>query len=73
MNTPTLWLLTTEYNDYDQYGEYFVELYSEFPTYDQLKEAGVDSKSLERVKTLGGGRSDKMEDQWWHLKRYQPK
>jgi len=27
-----IWLLTTEYNQYDQYGEYFVAAFEEFPT-----------------------------------------
>lgn len=74
-----VWLLTTEYNAYDQFGEYFLEMFAEFPTFEQLREAvgkdkpwyGVSDDLLVHIKN-GGGRQA-TEDQWFHLKRYTPK
>lgn len=65
----SVWILTTEHNDYDQHGEYFVEVFKEYPTLDQLRFAGVEEDSLSHVKQ-GGGRTDKYEDQWWHLRKH---
>jgi hypothetical protein len=31
-----VWILTTEYNDYDQHGAYFVAWWPKKPTYEQL-------------------------------------
>lgn len=33
-----MWILTEEYNDYSQHGEYFVAAWLEKPTSEQLKE-----------------------------------
>ena len=65
----SVWILTTEHNDYDQHGEYFVEVFKECPTLDQLRFAGVEGDSLSHVKQ-GGGRTDKYEDQWWYLRKH---
>ena len=65
----SVWVLTTEHNDHDQHGEYFVEVFREYPTFEQLEVAGVDSESLPHVKQ-GGGRTEKYEDQWWHLRKH---
>lgn len=32
----TVWILTEEYNDYDQHGEYFVAVFADKPTTEQL-------------------------------------
>lgn len=65
----SVWVLTTEYNDYDQHGEYFVAVFEEYPTLAQLQSAGVEEDFLSHVKQ-GGGRTDKYEDQWWHLRKH---
>lgn len=62
----TVWILTEEFNDYDQHGEYFVAVFGNKPTHSQLTEAGVERTSLHHV-LKGGGRKDS-ENQWWHLK-----
>ena len=35
----TVWILTREHNDYNQYGDYFVAVYKEKPSFEQLKPA----------------------------------
>ena len=62
----TIWLLTTEYNDYDQHGEYFVSAWGHRPTFVELGVAGVDGANIRHVQA-GGGRKDD-EFQWWYLK-----
>lgn len=32
-----MWVLTREYNNYDQHGEYFVAAFKEKPTFAQMK------------------------------------
>lgn len=83
----TIWVLTIEYNDYDQHGEYFIAVFSDRPTLDVLK------KSLEKyhkekgyyhgglpsyVNTdylehilKGGGRME-YEDEWYFLREVLP-
>lgn len=69
MNNIKVWVLTKEYNDYDQHGEYFVEVFLKKPTLAQLAEyTGI---SVEYPETLlhildGGGR-EKWEDVWFNL------
>ena len=61
-----VWVLTKEYNDYDQYGEYFIAVFSEKPHHSQLTECEVPRHRLRHVLN-GGGRVD-YEDEWFHLK-----
>jgi hypothetical protein len=37
----TTWILTTSYNDHNQYGDYFVAAFEQFPTDQQLKNCGI--------------------------------
>jgi hypothetical protein len=67
----SVWVLTEEYNDYDQHGEYFVAVFSEKPTHQQLTEHGVPQNQLRHVLN-GGGRVDD-EDQWFYLREKEPK
>ena len=60
-----VWVLTTEYNEYDQYGKYFVAVFSEKPHHTQLKEHGVPRNRLRHV--LNGGGRVECEDQWFWL------
>ena len=58
----SVWILTVEYNDYDQHGEYFVAVFKDKPTAQMLRDLGVPSNSLE-----ANGRVD-WEDKWFILK-----
>jgi hypothetical protein len=71
------WVLTTEYNDYDQYGKYFIAVFSKQPSLEELASfchknsihigasvaQGVEF--LERLRK-GGGRIN-TEHQWYNL------
>lgn len=71
-----MWILTEEYNDYSQYGEYFVAAWLEKPTWEQLKT--VLSKcsdsywvdDLTKHVLCGGGR-EYPEDHWYNLFEYE--
>ena len=60
-----VWILTEEYNDYDQHGGYFVAVFKDKPTPEQLEAVGVGPTRINHVLT-GGGR-EKWEDQWFLL------
>ena len=62
----TVWILTREFNVYDQCGEYFVSVFHDKPTHQQLTEQGVPTNRLRHVLD-GGGRKDD-EDDWYLLK-----
>lgn len=71
-----VWVLTTEYNDYDQHGEYLCCVWKTKPDIDQLAEfigyaSEEISNSVEKLRFLthlekGGGRVDR-EYQWYNL------
>lgn len=61
-----VWILTEEFNDYDQHGEYFVAVFAAKPTHQQLTTQEVPINRLRHVLN-GGGRKD-MEDHWFHLR-----
>lgn len=74
----SVWVLTTEYNDYDQHGEYFEAVFATKPTVKELasyfKENGgvpVYGDAMAALDFLlhlidGGGRQD-TEHQWYNL------
>lgn len=62
----TVWILTSEYNDYDQYGEYFVDVFANKPTHQQLTDYGVLQNRLRHV--LNGGGRIGNENEWFNLK-----
>jgi hypothetical protein len=62
-----MWIVTTEFNDYDQHGEYFVAAYYKKPTFQQLKELIKQDDVTVGKLTSGGGRQ-KWENQWWYLR-----
>lgn len=66
----TVWILTTEYNMYDQCGEYFVEVYSTKPSHRDLASHSVPQNRWRHV--LNGGGRVHVEDQWWHLREITP-
>ena len=49
----SIWVLTKEYNDYNQHGEYFVGAWKEKPTHQLLTASGVPQNRLRHV--LNGG------------------
>ena len=62
-----LWILTQEYNLYDQLGEYFIEAYDHLPTFEELTSVGVPTNRVKAVQ-LGGGRKDQTEYTWFYLR-----
>jgi hypothetical protein len=70
MTTKTVWILTKEYNDYDQHGEYFVAVFFNKPSHVVLTKEGVPTHRLKQVLD-GGGRFDS-EDNWHHLREVTP-
>jgi hypothetical protein len=61
-----LWIVTTEINAYDQEGEYFYSVFTEKPTFQQLKKLiGADDVTIGRL-TRGGGRLG-LEHLWYNL------
>ena len=76
MTTSSIWVLTEEYNDYDQHGEYFVHSWNHKPSKDELIEHGVESSRRGAKDYLahvlsGGGRTvegNYHEYQWYILK-----
>ena len=61
----TAYVLTEEYNDYDQYGEYFVAVFATKPTHEQLTRVGVEQHRLKHV--LDGGGRQRDECHWFNL------
>lgn len=62
----TVWILTEEYNQYDQYGEYYLAAFKDKPTVEQLMKFEMNKETALHVQN-GGGRI-KYEDQWFNLK-----
>lgn len=74
----SVWILTKEYNQYDQYGEYFIAVYKDKPSLEECKKILISHKLIstyqcedyqtERALHLfnGGGRID-TEDEWLYL------
>lgn len=62
-----VWIVTSEYNDYDQHGEYFVAVFLLKPTFKELKKTlGLDKITTQNL-TKGGGRQN-TENIWYNLK-----
>jgi hypothetical protein len=63
------WLLTEEYNEYYQHGEYFVAAFATKPTAEQLaKHIKPYTTPIDALLESGGGRSCRMEDHWYNLR-----
>jgi hypothetical protein len=75
-NKQSIWVLTEEYNDYDQHGEYFVHAWTHKPSREELVSQGVESsrakcKDYLALVLSGGGRitvGEYWENQWYRLK-----
>ena len=64
----TVWILTRECNEYDQQGEYFVAVFGDKPTHQQLTELGIPTNRLHH--TLNGGGRVGNDYEWYHLKNF---
>lgn len=64
-----VWVLTKEYNIYDQQGAYFECVYSHLPTPQELWDMGVPQNRTKHVQQ-GGGRVG-YEDEWFNLEEYE--
>lgn len=60
-----VWILTSDYNMYDQYGSYFIEVFKNKPSAKQLMAAGVSESQVNHV--LSGGGREYHEDMWYNL------
>ena len=70
-----IWVLTEEYNDYDQHGGYFVQAWVGKPTAEQLKTFAATVKenwSDEYVTHLLAGGGRKKVEYHWYLLEEQP-
>ena len=63
-----VWILTQEYNDHAQHGEYFIACFLEKPTQDQLLDHDVNPGEIPHV--LNGGGRVKWESSWFYLREY---
>lgn len=61
-----VWVLTEEYNQYDQYGEYYLAVFKDKPTLEKLLNFGMNETIAKHV--LNGGGREKVEDQWYNLR-----
>lgn len=66
-----MWVLTKEYNDYDQHGEYFVDVFYTIPTRTELATATGFSENDNMITHIlnGGGRLDNDYD-WYYLRQH---
>lgn len=62
----TIWVLTEEFNAYDQYGEYFRHAWTAKPSREQLIAQDVSPHEVDHV--LKGGGRIQHEDSWYHLR-----
>jgi len=63
----TVWILTEEYNEYDQHGEYFLAVFKEKPTIEKLMKFIGDEEEAKHV-LAGGGNRRGNEGQWYFLR-----
>jgi hypothetical protein len=69
--TDDIWILTSEYNDYDQHGEYFEAVFIGKPTAEQIeKHCGVNEVGSTHI-LAGGGRVEE-EYHWYNLRKEKP-
>lgn len=65
---PSIWVLTSEYNDYDQHGEYFEDLFVGKPTLEQIQKCCQVNEEYASHILSGGGRVN-YEDKWYNLRQ----
>lgn len=69
MGITTVYVLTSEVNEYDQLGEYFVKVFFKKPTINELIEFGLSKDRAEKVINGGGGRIG-VENIWYFLREF---
>lgn len=62
----SIWVLTKEYNDYNQYGEYYISAFKEKPSIEMITNIVGCSDELAEWILSGGGREG-YEDVWYNL------
>ena len=62
-----VWVLTSEYNEYDQHGEYFLAVFKNKPSRERLSDIVRDDEVVDHLLNKGGGRIE-WEDKWYNLK-----
>jgi len=62
-----IWNLTSEVNEYDQQGEYYVATFIKKPTREMLLSLEVPENLVNHV--LNGGGRQNFEDEWFHLRQ----
>jgi hypothetical protein len=67
-----VWILTSEYNDYDQHGEYFEEVFMNKPTREQIMKVVNENEEYADYVLEGGGRQDG-EYAWYWLREVECK
>ena len=76
-NEPEIWVLTTEINEYDQYGEYYIRAWLKKPTAEEVRRvieseynpafiSKSETYTPEEIVETGGGRKG-TEYRWFHL------
>jgi hypothetical protein len=73
----TMWILTEEINDYNQHGEYFIELFDEKPSPELLRVVAAEhgyccSKDFIKHVLNGGGRIER-DHSWLNLREHKPR
>lgn len=72
----TVWVLTSEYNAYDQYGEYFIHAWHEKPSATQLAKVLKTKEDIVRDNDylhflLNGGGREQLEYVWYNLQEHE--
>lgn len=64
-----IWIITSEYNMYDQMGEYFIYAWHGKPSFEEMKKVFKGQYTDEYLEHLykGGGRTKKYEEQWYNF------
>ena len=63
-----VWILTEFHNDYNQHGDYFIQVWRDRPTVEQLVEVtDYNEEHCEWILKTGGGRRDVSYDVWYYL------
>lgn len=62
----SIWVLTNAVNDYNQYGDYFIDCWLQKPTKEELLACNVPENRIQHVLN-GGGRFNDYEDDWFYL------
>ena len=67
-----VWVLTYTVNDYNQYDDYFLAVFKEKPTLEELMSFDIPEDYAQSCLDTGGRRLRPTAgpDMWWHLEAY---